>query len=527
MIKRTKIPFGLLIVVLLSLAWAVAPVSGGRSLSVPNLPPDVEQKARLLTEKLTQQGFEVLQGGSLQLITVDDCPASYQEMKLCYGNNPAAPYVLVSLPPWEKEFVDPATDTAFGYNTRAPYRFDPREAIVILGDLPPQAKYFGLQSYLFTRQGQYDKHSDLYQYLLPLNRPDLMVKFFTPVPQNDRRINLFASLGNNINNVVIEQQSGEAFDQERFFIITPDQFMDAAVRQALNEIAVAEQDIFTEPIPPGLDLGLNKPADEFVSIIRYAMPEDGGDPGTPSDVWRNTPPMAVLRVRDTQPGRQAEPFAPVILEARSYASELYLKQDLMNLAAAVAMRWGQPQALAKAQKFLILQQEPYNQVGPDCIEIGEDCLGDTQDTSYQYSMPQPITDNAVYAALGTLGTRTGNATYVGLGLTSSLRLLGFDNLAYTELEDTASAYSGQVDNTDKFFLYYFARDCTALVGLTDGACREIAVTDVPTCSDPNPLNCDRLTLSLRDYIVPDTRRGPDANYTLATLVIPFEVPVNP
>ncbi len=110
-------------------------------------------------------------------------------------------------------------------------------------------------------------------------------------------------------------------------------------------------------------------------------------------------------------------------------SELYLQDDLAHLAAAVAGRWGQPQALGKAQKFMILQQAPFNQVGPDCIEIGENCLADTQDTSYQYSLPLPITDTTVYAALGALGTRTGNATYVGLGLSSSRRLLGFDNLS--------------------------------------------------------------------------------------------------
>ncbi len=175
------------------------------------------EKARLLTEKLTQQGFEVLPGGSLELYTVDDCPASYQEMGLCYGNNPAAPYVLVSLPPWEKEFIDPADDSAFGYDIRAPYRLDPREAIVILGDMPPPAKYFGLQSYLFTRQGQYDKHSELYQFLISLNRPELLAKFFTDVPQNHQRIIMSASLGNSINNVVIEQQSGAGLRSAKVF----------------------------------------------------------------------------------------------------------------------------------------------------------------------------------------------------------------------------------------------------------------------------------------------------------------------
>ena len=521
MLTRTKLLSVLLIAVLLSMVWVTAPVSG--SPSAHSLPRDVSAQARLLAENLNRQGFEILHG-SLELYTDDDCPASYQEMGLCYANNPAAPYVLVSLPPWKNEFIDPATDTAFGYSMRAPYRLDPREAIVILGRLPPQAKYFGLQSYLFTHQGEFDVKSDAYQRLAALNKPELLSKFFTYVPQDHQRIIQFASLGNSINNVVIEDQSGEAFSAEKLFIITPDRYMEAAIRQVLKKIQIAEEDIFTEPIPPGLKLGLDQPADDFVTVIRYAMPADGGDPGDPSDLWRSKLPLAVLRIRDTRPGRQAVPFDPVVLDERVSADERDLTANLNSLATAVAARWSQPGALQKAQKFMIMQQAPFYLVGPECIKIGENCLADTQDTFYQYTLPLPITDATVYAALGTLGTRTGNAIYVGLGLSSSRRLLGFDNLSDPEIEDTASAYSSVVDNTDQLFLYYFARDCTALTGLTDGNCREIAVEDVPTCSDPDPQTCDRLTLSLRNYIFPGTQRGPNENGMLAGIVIPLVVP---
>ncbi len=193
MLTRTKLLSVLLIAVLLSMVWVTAPVSGGplasgaSSPSERSLPRDVNDEARLLAENLNRQGFEILHG-SLELYTDDNCPASYQEMGMCYANNPAAPYVLVSLPPWKNEFIDPATDTAFGYGMRAPYRLDPREAIVILGRLPPQAKYFGLQSYLFTHQGEFDVQSEPYQSLAALNKPELLSKFFTYVPQDHQRI---------------------------------------------------------------------------------------------------------------------------------------------------------------------------------------------------------------------------------------------------------------------------------------------------------------------------------------------------
>ncbi len=62
-----------------------------------------------------------------------------------------------------------------------------------------------------------------------------------------------------------------------------------------------------------------------------------------------------------------------------------------------------------------MQRAPFNMVGPKCIEIGENCLGDTQDTFYQYTLPVPITDAKVYAAVGTLGTRTGTRPTWGWG----------------------------------------------------------------------------------------------------------------
>ncbi len=84
-------------------------------------------------------------------------------MRTCYANNPAAPYVTFAVPPWPEEFVDPETSSLWGpsqegYNDN--FRFDPREAIVILGRLPPPAAYFAEQTYLFSRQGTIDKSSE-------------------------------------------------------------------------------------------------------------------------------------------------------------------------------------------------------------------------------------------------------------------------------------------------------------------------------------------------------------------------------
>jgi len=505
------------------------PVSGESNPPDNKVPQGVENKAQQLMADLKKQGFEVSQG-YFKLYTNDYCPYSFEVMHTCYGNNPAAPYVLFSVPPWPKEYVDPETIEACGPNKEGyitSYRFDPQEAIVIFGVLPPPAAYFGLQTYLFTTKDKFDTSSTPYQFFYNVY-PNMLNKFFTKVPSNPKRLESFSSLSNSINNVVIERKSETAFNQQRFFIVTPDQNMDKIVRKALNKISVEDKDIFTEAIPSNLRIGLDKSADDFLTVIRYVKPEDGGGEGSLSDKWRKDPPLVVLRVRDTRDGQTAEPYPQVVLETRTGEDESYLKPDLLNLVKAVSERWGQPctdtECKDKAGGLFILELPPINMVGPKCTEIGMNCQADSEDTSYQYSKDVFLNDDVVFAVAGTLGTQTDNATYVGLGLMASMRQLGFDNLFDEDLMDTASKYASVVNNTEKFFLYYFARNCKGLGDLTDGNCREISKEVLPDCDDPTSKTCDNLKFSLRDYIRLDTQRGPDPFYKLPSMVITLSRP---
>ena len=133
---------------LLVMVGGVVPASAVSPMPENKVPGWVESKARRVANDLRQQGFEVSRG-YFKLYTQEDCPASYEVLKSCLGNNPAAPYVLPVVPAWPDEWVDPATagmvgPTVPGYN--ASYRLDPREALVIVGELPPPAAYFGLQT---------------------------------------------------------------------------------------------------------------------------------------------------------------------------------------------------------------------------------------------------------------------------------------------------------------------------------------------------------------------------------------------
>ncbi|MGD0281674.1 MAG: hypothetical protein ABSB95_04855 [Dissulfurispiraceae bacterium] len=520
MIGYRRIPICLLFVLASLFAGCGSSAKSGGVMSENKVPCSVESTAQRLTLDLLKQGFEVSRG-YFKLWTADQCAYTFGIMGMCYANNPAAPYVTFAVLPWPGEYVDASTSSLWGpsqegYNDI--FRFDPREAIVILGELPSPAAYFSEQTYLFSRQGTYTTGST-YKAIAQF-MPALLRFFFAYMPDDTARFQSFSTISNPINNVVIERQSNAAFGQIRYFIITPDQFMDNTIRNELATISINKEDIFTEQIPSDMRIGLDQAADDFTTFIRYSQPDDGGTPGTLSDIWRTNLPLVVLRVRDTRTDRDPNLYPPVVLETRTAVDESPLQPDLISLVSAVAGKWGQPcvnsDCSDRAQSFKDLQTFPSYMVGPLCIPIGENCLGDNWDAAYQLYGPASLDNGEIYAVAGTLGTETGNATYVGFGINYADVFLGVANLSNKDLDGTANGYAEVVNNTDKFYLYYLTRDCSGLEGLTDGNCFELPVTLIPSGK--------HLGLSVRDYVRPGTERGPDSSFVLPSMVIKLQKP---
>ena len=63
--------------------------------------------------------------------------------------------------------------------------------------------------------------------------------------------------------------------------------MEEAVREAFSRLRVDDADIFTEPIDRTLRVGLDKAADDFYTLIRYAMPSPKHEAA--SAAWRFEP----------------------------------------------------------------------------------------------------------------------------------------------------------------------------------------------------------------------------------------------
>jgi hypothetical protein len=273
-------------------------------------------------------------------------------------------------------------------------------------------------------------------------------------------------------------------------------------------------------------IGLDADTDDFLTAIRYSMPADGGEKGTPSARWRHNPTMRVLRIRDTsrlQPAQLYPAWEDNSPEPRTAVDEAYLKPDLTSLVYKVSQTWGQPcndtSCSTEAKTFIDTQSYPFNLVGPLCDNIGMDCQGDTQDTSYQFRGNLGFDDNEVHAVVGTLGTATGNATYVSLGVNNIRLRLGAKNVDGTKLAGSTDPewYPG-VNHLDKLYVYYFTRDCEGLEELTHGFCS--SVEDTELVIPPG----DEASIVERDYISQGTQRGPDSTLTLPSMVLTLQRP---
>jgi hypothetical protein len=558
MSKASRRIWYLLLVAGLLIAGGIAPVTaapgivdpaqgkgaGSGQASAVQATPD--PFTRTLIDGLKRNGFQEVTQGYPRLYTLQDCIVyTYPVLKNCLSANPAAPYVMPVVKSWPDEYVDPATANAFG-NTdpgySSTYRLDPRDAIVIFGEMPPPGRYMSLQTLVFSEHGKWNPK--VYeQWANTPDRPIPMQYLFDTVPPGDpkpQRLISASSLGDQINNVVMERKSGDPFGKTRYFIVTPSATTDQAVRRALHAQGVPDGHIFTQPIPskdqfgPIGPLGMGKNAVDFVTAFRYAVADNADD----AKDWRARLPLTVLRVRGSRGAVQQYPS--LISEPRTANSEVDLTRDLEKLVDGVCDRLGDDTGLTSADcnkpspasSVMPEMGRDLGWIGPYCRHVGMDCLVDQQEAAVYLSPPHSLDSGQVVAVIGTLATETGNATYVGLSANDASMLAGVANVLDTDfgglkgLKGSADTYAGPpfgVKNTHKLFVHYFAKDCAVLPDVPDykDNCSPTAGVQGEI---GDPALRGMFTFVLRDYIAVGTERGPDPSKLLNPRILTFTKP---
>lgn len=340
-------------------------------------------------------------GGTFQIFGNDKCASAIAQFGNCFGANPAAPYIIPSFELAAGEWADNSY-TSFldiernGKVFHAVLRQHKTEARVVLVNLPARAAYFGYQSYLFSRHGEPD--STWMASLLP--------DTYHP---NDARYSIFNGLSNPINNVVIAKSLGtaEAWQQGTVaFITTADSKTASEVKDSLVRAGLAQNRIFIESLGDHQQMGLGANHDDFISMIRYALPETEANSS-----FYSKPEIAAFRVLTRQRNNTA-PYVRQALESRGAKSEAYLSSAQNELAEKLKSRL---MTGAKKQNFynpLDLGIDTYQ-----CIDHKRNCLGETRDTdTYFKSAGFQLKGQQIAVIVGVNHTRSGNGTYVSLSV---------------------------------------------------------------------------------------------------------------
>ena len=431
--------FGNFVVVLL-LALGVTIVLAGRLLAQQGKEPSLGLYSAWINTLLPE--YRVVRGRAF-LMTNSECPTFISIFNSCFGNNPAAPYIIPQ-PPIEDSYVDPyyarALNTAGpdGQTTNIIYRLADQEALVTIVSYPPKAAYLGYVSYVFT-----SKISD-YAGITPPTPP-------TPSP-DPHRYDIFGSIGNDVNDVVVQNQLGFPPWNNAIvvYITTSNTNLAAALVARAKKYGINPKSIFIEPIGSNVITGNGPKADDMVTLLRYAIPRFS----VLSDAWKLALEKNVLVYKVSNPSLSVKrygaiDYTPHIVNNDEKTHVPSLETALQQLATLLRNYLAAKQfSGAKFQPLMATTQvnaqgvPDAGLVGSVCVRQGTDCLGDDQDTSTYALLPlrtlgleeaafivgvnhnRPDLDNTRYVSVAVYNAE--DQTGVAAASQTNSRAVGFD-----------------------------------------------------------------------------------------------------
>ena len=416
------------------------------------------QAVAFLTEQLDQAGYEVRQG-ELIFFEIEDC----QYLDSCYGNNPASPYGLYALPApdnieTEGGLFIPASDDPVMWRLRRD------EAVLFFGRTPPESRYFGMTSYMFSREGK----------------------------------DIFASLNDSINPLTINVDSDgsyeDSFDKDAVFIHTADNQSYEDILKSLEVSGVSREIVTIDPLPYDImHMGGEIAADIFGVLLRVALPEDREKLAE----YRKKPPAFVLRITPKQARETISPVTPVIPVSRSTdpAIEAHLEEELDKLEEAI--RQAYPSMESSNPRTY-----PAPVYGRNCIDDEYRCFGDTADTSYMLNPAlRKMGEDDMYVVIGVNHEATGNARYASISIYDTQGFVGVNTITSVDMVGSIDRYMPEHPEREKLYAVVFARTCPQEL-LDAGHCVEVS-TGFPGI----PLDAHPVFLS-RAYMEPGKTVGP-------------------
>jgi hypothetical protein len=372
------------------------------------------------------------------------------------------------------------------------FQLDPAEAIVLIGQTPPPERYFGFTPFLRYR-----------------------------VNADGPKQQLWATVGDIVNNATVKTTGSTPFDSPVAFIFTPDRGTDARVRKALQRAGYPAAIINTSVYPASiLNLGHGAKGDEFAVVLRNALWEEGAEDD--GEAYIEDPPFSLYRVTPTT-ATVANPFPVPRLRVRGTGqTEMGLMKSLNRLRAAII---DSVTAVNPGYSHTDIRTEPKGYEGYDYIQRGIDPLGDARDAFALFAgyMPEwdlrneiTLDDDEFLMVYGVNHVATGKAAYMNFNVYASrpedgkVPIAGADDRTFAS---TAAVYLPADPAASLMYAFKVSRNCR-----NEPNCLPLALDDCPR------LTIDKdtvLGLVFRMYMEPATKVGAAMPEVLYDRVIKF------
>jgi hypothetical protein len=277
---------------------------------------------------------------------------------------------------------------------------------VTLVSYPPKGAYFGYQSYVFTSETSNYIDSDPLQVLSP----------------DPSRYKIFGSVGNDVNNIVVQQRYGVPWGGRVVMYITiSNQDIANDLIAHAQAMGIAPDSLIVEPVGSNVNTGNGSDADDLVTLIGYAIPEHSAS----GSKWLTNVDRNVLVYKVSNSSIATNKFAANQYTSRTRNTETQLQPQLGELAGLLqtwlTAQTPSPEVVAArgVNKTTVDSPEgiPHGLVGADCLAKGTIRAGDNQDTStYPFSPKITLSETDTLFVAGINHNLLNNSSYISLDI---------------------------------------------------------------------------------------------------------------